>query len=844
MSQTAIADFIAQQVLLPRLAAHQVLALYDPEGRYRDLCLNLASERRRVVDASQSSIDSRLAALAALSALGDQEIDELLVYVPTARPLDEEAKQRDPFAIYGACGAVFPEGDGDGYLSLCLKAKPDFATQIRAVFAEDPDPAFSVIDAIGAGGLGWPALRALFAVDSGRDLLLALLVPSTEQQAQLKASQTWVGEARDLLQATLGLKLKTKGKTWSSIADELWRYLLFSEFVFDLPTDLPEALQVVPRAHEASRPLIEDLCERLRSDLRTQIRYTERAEAIEQELALPAACAALQDLGQRETFPFEERTFLLQAMDALLRDDGDRVRAILAQHQHSVWAGKGESQARWHLLQAAASLIETCDDLTRALPDHSRNLDTLLEFYVGQLREMDRLHREFEQAVSGYEWQDTESLMAPVIDRGRKVYGKLAERVQLLFTRQLRQTGWPLQGRLSNTEVFETLVAPSLRQSGHRVAYILVDALRYELGVALERQLAEDTQTELLPALAVLPSVTPVGMASLLPDAQAGLRLAQADGDFGVEIDGQPVNSVVQRMALFRNRYGQRFQEGRLEDFVRKRFALDSNADLLVLRAVEIDSQFENHPDSAPAELTHALKRIRVAVNLLQAAGFREAVIATDHGFFMNTHAGAGDTCPKPAGAWLVVHDRCLLGDGASDAHHYDLAAEMLGVRGAFARVAGPLSLAAYRQGLRYYHGGASLQELVVPVIRLQLRPAAQPTLEQARVRLSYKQGARHITTRMPVLEVAVETQDIFSQGAEFEILLEAQDRKGHVVGEAKAGGLVNPATGTVSLRPGSREKVTLKMSLEFEGKFKVKALNPNTLATYAQLDLETRYPV
>ncbi|WPL18215.1 PglZ domain protein [Thiorhodovibrio winogradskyi] len=841
----SIAEFISREVFLPRLAKHQLLAVYDPERRYRELCLALANEERMVVDATESSIDSRLAALDALGRIGRREIQELLVYVPAPKPLTEEDQQKDPFAIHAACGAVFPEGDGDDYLALCLKAKPDEATQVRAVFAEEPNPSFAVIDAIGAGGLGWPNLRALLDRDSSRDLLFALLVPSQEQQDRLKGNEAWVKEARELLTGSFGLRLKTKGKTWSSIADEFWRFLLFSEFVFDLPETLPAALAGVPRASAAARPLVEDLCERLRSDLRTQARYIEQAERVEQELDLARICANLTDLGTRDTFAFEERTFLRQAMDALLAGDTDQTRAILTQHRGSVWTGKGESQAQWDLLQATATLVDTCADLHRALGDHSSGLEPLVDFYVRQLREMDRLQREFEQGVSGYAWQDAEGLMQPLIDRGRQVYGQLASKVQHRFIKHLQHTGWPLNGRLSNTEVFDTLVAPRLQQSGHRLAYILVDALRYELGVALERQLAEEGQVELRAAMAALPSITSVGMASLLPDAHAGLRLVKSDGEIAPHLHDQPVTTVTQRMDLIRRRYGQRFQQGRLDDFVRKSFKLDADADLLVLRSVEIDSQFEHHPDSAPAELTHALKRIRVAVTMLKAQGFREVIIATDHGFVINTHAGSGDTCAKPAGDWLCVHDRCLLGQGAEDPQHFNLPADKLGVRGDFPRLAGPLSLAAYRGSLDYFHGGASLQELVVPVIRLQLKAADQPSLQQARVTLSYKQGlSQRITTRVPVFEVAVEAQDLFSQESEFEILLEAQDKKGNVVGEAKPGGLVDPASGTIRLKPGDQVKIALKMSMEYEGKFKVLALNPNTMRIFAQLELETDYTV
>jgi hypothetical protein len=115
---------------------------------------------------------------------------------------------------------------------------------------------------------------------------------------------------------------------------------------------------------------------------------------------------------------------------------------------------------------------------------------------------------------------------------------------------------------------------------------------------------------------------------------------------------------------------------------------------------------------------------------------------------------------------------------------------------------------------------------------------------KRAEVTLSYKNGATRITTRLPVIEVSLDHGNLFAAGAEFEILLEAHDRRGNVVGEAKAGGPVNPATGTMTLKPGERVQVPLKMQLEFEGKFKVKALNPTTMATYSSLDLQTDYTV
>ncbi|NQV48961.1 MAG: PglZ domain-containing protein [Candidatus Marinimicrobia bacterium] len=839
----SIKTFIQEEIFAPRLIKNQVLVIYDPERRYRELCHEMTLDKLTVIDTSDSSITSRSEAMDALLKIGNHEIEQMLVYVPTSKPIEEEDKQIDPFSLYAACGSVFPEGDGDQYLSICLKAKPDHATQVRAVFDQDPNPGFDVIDAIG-GILNWPNLRALLHLESPRDILFALLTPSETQQTALKNSASWVTETKELLKASIGLELKTKGKTWSSIADELWRFLLFSEFTFDLPVSLPASLHDVPHADKSAQPLIEDICERLRNDRRTQNTYIQRAITVENELNLVKSCGHIQDLGQLDTFPFEERTFLRQTIDALLNNESDRAKQILADHAQSVWTGIGESQVQWDLLRSALSLKESCEDNERTLVDHAKNMDDLVDFYLTSLREVDQRHREFEQAVTDSVWQDSKGLMQPIQEQVRKQYGKLIEKVQFIFTKHIQQSGWPLSGRLSNAEVFDKYIAPKLEHSGYKVAFIMVDALRYELGLALEKQLTEDADVQITAALVQLPSTTLVGMASLLPGAAGGLRLEKKNGGFTPFINDQPVGTVAQRMDLIRKRYGKRFQEGRLEDFVRNRFSIEKDTDLLVLRSVEIDSHFENNPDTAPSEIINALKRVRVAIRTLKDSGFQEAIIATDHGFFMNTHAGAGDTCSKLSGDWINVHERSMLGVGETDSHHYSMIAEKVGIKGEYKNYAGPLSMASYRSGLLYYHGGSSLQECIVPVIQINFGETTKAESNEVTAVLRYKNGATRITTRLPVIDISIGTDSLFPKDEDFEILLEAHDSEGNVVGEAKPGGIVNPATGTLTLTPGEEIQVTIKMSMEFEGKFTIKALNPSTMAAYSQIKLQTDYTV
>jgi hypothetical protein len=111
-------------------------------------------------------------------------------------------------------------------------------------------------------------------------------------------------------------------------------------------------------------------------------------------------------------------------------------------------------------------------------------------------------------------------------------------------------------------------------------------------------------------------------------------------------------------------------------------------------------------------------------------------------------------------------------------------------------------------------------------------------------VTLRYKRGGKRVTTMRPVFEVAVDADSLFPDDAPVEILLEARSAADDIVGEALHSPPVNPATGTLSLRPGERVDVTLRLDESYEGKLVVTALNPTTLTGYpnCRVELKTDY--
>ena len=834
-----IREYIKEEIFKKRLTQSSVLVVYDSDNRYRDLCAELADESVAFVDASERGIESREEAMQAFGKLvspQDGSPNELLIYVPKKPPITEEKKIGDPFSAYWISGAIFPGRDGDTFLNLSIKAKPGSETEIRAIFEEHNSPSFELLDSLGEG-VGYPTLRTLLGVDSETKILQALMVPNERQKEDLDNSDVWVNEVRVFLNNIIGLKLQTRGRTWSSIAEELWRFVLLSEFVFDLPVELPDSLTSVPQATREKKSIIYDLCDTIRNMKRESADYIVRAEKVELELKLPEIFPGIIDLGERDTFPFEERTFLAAAAQALHANTLDETREILDKHQNTVWVSIGESQAQWGVIESAMQLVIACKDVEQELSNVG-SLDSLVEFYVVDMLKVDRLQRVFEQAAN--DCISLDHTLDNVIVHARRSYGKWIEKTQVLFTKLLAQNGWPLTDKLYNAEVFDRFVSPVLQEKGRRIAYLMVDALRYELGAELHHQLIDSGVTELHYACAALPTVTDVGMASLLPNASAQISLKKKEDGYEVNYGNKPVETVPQRMGILREQWGDRFAETTLSNFINSNDAFST--DLLVLRSTEIDSNLENNPDTNLGSVNQTLKSIRVAIHKLKELGFNEVVIVSDHGFVLNSSAEAGDTCSKPPGQWITVHDRALIGKGSEDEQNIVVPTEKLGIKTDFSALSTPKAMVPYRRGVKFFHGGPSLQEAIVPVITLKLKKEELGDLSMVQVELTYKGGAKHITTRFPSVELSLVSVGIFD--TDIEILLEAIDKKGNVVGEAKRGGRVDTGSGTVTMKGLEKLNVIMSMNIDFHGKFSFSAFDPRTMTKHASISMETDYAV
>lgn len=113
-------------------------------------------------------------------------------------------------------------------------------------------------------------------------------------------------------------------------------------------------------------------------------------------------------------------------------------------------------------------------------------------------------------------------------------------------------------------------------------------------------------------------------MASLLPGARTGLTLSLENDSLVPKLAGAPVGNVTQRMNALSKRYGDRFSEMPLNDFVRGKPKIAETVNLLVLRSTEIDSQLESNPETTLGLIPGTLKLIRVALHKLRGMASRK----------------------------------------------------------------------------------------------------------------------------------------------------------------------------------------------------------------------------
>ncbi|MCG5516256.1 MULTISPECIES: BREX-1 system phosphatase PglZ type A [unclassified Ectothiorhodospira] len=451
---------------------------------------------------------------------------------------------------------------------------------------------------------------------------------------------------------------------------------------------------------------------------------------------LSAECAEVlgieQDLGRRDFRDLVELDYFRLIDQKII---SDLVRAVVGRTVTSgdvaLWV-RQRRQGHWygefrHLYEA----IEFAARFVQMLSEASLTMDSLTEGVQRYSRtwfQLDQLYRKFTYHVR---MSGQASLMGELSERVENLYSnnyllKLGDAFQIHVD---AAPGWEAYPVVQQKAFFEHWVRPYLRKD-KRICVIISDAMRYEIGDELLGLIRQEDRysAELEPALSTLPSYTQLGMAALLPNKS----LAIADNDTGtVLVDGQSSQGTTNRTKILQAALDGRGQAVKAEDFMQlnreESRELLKGHDVLYIYHNRIDHTGDKmHSEGQAFEAAEqTLGDLIRLIKKLTAANANNLLITADHGFIYQDHEldesdFLGDAV---SGEDVRYRDRrFVLGKGLSTSpafHHFS--SEQLGLDGDM-EVQIPRSINRLRlkgSGSRFVHGGACLQEVVIPVLKV-----------------------------------------------------------------------------------------------------------------------------
>jgi len=277
-----------------------------------------------------------------------------------------------------------------------------------------------------------------------------------------------------------------------------------------------------------------------------------------------------------------------------------------------------------------------------------------------------------------------------------------------------------------NQREFYTHNVKQYVKNNNKVAVLVSDALRFEIAEELARMVEnEDRYTaKLTPMLGMLPSYTQLGMAALLPQEQITI---EENGT--VHVDGQSIAGRDNRAKILNNAVEDGATAIRSEDFL----AMDREESRALFRDHSVVYIYHNQIDAAGDALKteervfdaaqDAIQEIVDILKKLTNANYTYILVTADHGFIYQHKPIDESEFASVDIQGDVIHTRnrrFVIGSGLKKSTSAKLFnAADLGLVGDY-EIAIPKSINRLRlkgSGSRYVHGGASLQEVVVPLI-------------------------------------------------------------------------------------------------------------------------------
>lgn len=578
-----------------------------------------------------------------------------------------------------------------------------------------------------------------FAADARKQELKPLLTDGDDaSQLRAKMCQVLVKASghkltdivRELLvEHAAGKRAKLDNLTAYGLGQFLWDGLAS---IYRYPSTSPTmddfVLWMFGRALEDFTSATSDEFRNIRSDFNA-LRYDVRTQKVMTTLASDAADSLdvktkiehrdYRDLAGVTIFEEIDRKVIvdLAAAVAVQSVTPREVTDIVRQRQHSLWNAKYGKLYR--AVQSASELLTAI----AGLPDSIASAAVGLQKYQSDWFRIDQHYRRFIHDTRTADFHQPLEALKTEVDR--QYANKYLYAIGGLWQQAIEPLNeWKSAALTPQAEFFDHHVAPIVKGGRSKAVVIISDGMRYEVAEELASMIRSEDRFDaaLSAVLGSLPSYTQLGMASLLP--QSSLEL-DPEG-LPVLADGKPTNGTANRDKILQSVKGHAI----------------AASDVLAMPGSELRELYSKHQifyvyhdridaagDKAATERTvfeAAAETLRELLQLVKKwtnANATNILITADHGFLYQdtpleqsyyiSEAPQGDAVTK-------VNRRYVLGRSLKPSPAF------MTFTSAQAGLVGDIDIQIPKSihriplpgaGTRYVHGGASLQEIVVPVI-------------------------------------------------------------------------------------------------------------------------------
>lgn len=391
--------------------------------------------------------------------------------------------------------------------------------------------------------------------------------------------------------------------------------------------------------------------------------------------------------------------------------NSDNLLNISRTRKDFLWS-KGGDIDFWDQIYPASKLFNSIKKDMESITEEN-TFDDLIQHYTSPEGwwKNDEYYLELASDSETKKSEINEHIIMPISKR----YGEWLNFINKKFSESLSQlNNWDSEFAYPQQAFWEKNVSVD----DGKVVVLYIDALRYDLAQKLFSKLEEmNFKVSMTPMLSSLPSITPVGMAAMLPKNEGKLSLEVKDGKLNSMIKDSSVTLKSER-----------------ENWIKKVIAnpvfldlneiLDSNSedlkekiqdsDRIFVMDQEIDKLGTFISNITVAFLRKSVNKIASVVDKLHKIGIKKVVIGTDHGFILLPKETIIDSIPeiKVNNLDTIKKHRFIIGNPPINDKMLNFDYESLGYNSK-GKISFPrgINTISTRGKTGILHGGISLQE-------------------------------------------------------------------------------------------------------------------------------------